>query len=175
MLNSIKNPVEMNSAILDSIGEAVIIIDPADRTIKNCNSVTEDLFGYSKSELIGQKTSILHLSRENYEIFGKESEVVLNRGEIYRGESQMKRKDGSVIETYHTVSALHKDRGWEEGVVSVIRDITEQKEDKNQLRKNLQERSILLAEMHHRVKNNLAIIASLLYIQIEASVDKGVS
>ena len=153
MKDSFKAQEEMNNVILDSIGEAVIIIEPGGRIIRNCNVVTEDLFGYKKSELIGRETSILHVSREHYRQFGKESEAVLNRGEIYRGESQMKRKDGSVIETYHTVSALHKDRGWEEGVVSVIRDITEQKETKKQLQKNLHERSILLAEMHHRVKN----------------------
>ncbi len=165
---------EMNSAILNSIGEAVIIVDPSGRIIRNCNSVTEDLFGYSKSELIGQKTSILHVSREHYEKFGEESEEVLNRGEVYKGEFQMKRKDGSTIDTYHTVSSLNKEQGWEEGVVSVIRDITDQKETEKQLQSHVKERAILLAEVHHRVKNNLAVIAGLLYIQIEASVNEAV-
>jgi len=165
---------EMNSAILDSIGEAVIIVDPSGRTIRNCNSVTEDLFGYSKSELIGRKTSILHVSREHYEQFGEESEKVLNRGEVYKGEFQMQRKDGSIIDTYHTVSSLNNEEGWEEGVVSVIRDITDQKETEKKLQSHVKERSILLAEMHHRVKNNLAVIAGLLYIQIEASVNEAV-
>ena len=165
---------EMNSAILDSIGEAVIIVDPSGRTIRNCNSVTEDLFGYSKSELIGRKTSILHVSREHYEQFGEESEKVLNRGEVYKGEFQMQRKGGSIIDTYHTVSSLNKEEGWEEGVVSVVRDITDQKETEKKLQSHVKERSILLAEMHHRVKNNLAVIAGLLYIQIEASVNEAV-
>ncbi len=164
----------MNSAILDSIGEAVIIVDPAGRIIRNCNAVTEELFGYSKSELLGQETSILHVSREHYEKFGEESEIVLNQGEVYKSEFQMKRKDGEVLDTYHTVSYLQREGGLDEGVVSVIRNITEQKEAEKKLQSNLKERSILLAEMHHRVKNNLAIIASLLYMQIEASVDEKV-
>lgn len=174
MKDTFKAQEEMNNVILDSIGEAVIIIEPGGRIIRNCNAVTEDLFGYKKSELIGRETSILHVSREHYDQFGKESEAVLNRGEVYKGEFQMKRRDGGIIDTYHTISSLHRELGWEKGVVSVIRDISEQKETERLLQSNLKERSILLGEMHHRVKNNLAIIAGLLYMQIEASVDEKV-
>ncbi len=164
----------MNNVILNSIGEAVIIVEPGGRIIRNCNSVTEDLFGYKKGELIGQQTSILHVDREHYIKFGVESEQVLNRGEAYRGEFQMKRKNGEIFETYHTVSSLHNELGWKEGVVSIIRDISEKKQAERKLQSHRKERSILLSEMHHRVKNNLAIIAGLLYMQIEASVDEGV-
>jgi PAS domain S-box-containing protein len=174
MINKLITQEEMNSAILDSIGEAVIVIDPEERTIRNCNTVTEELFGYSKSELIGRNTSVLHVTQEHYEKFGEESEKVLDRGEVYKGQFQMKRKDGSIIDTYNTVSSLNKEQGWEEGVVSVIRDITDQKETEKKLQSHIKERAILLAEMHHRVKNNLAVIAGLLYIQIEASVNEAV-
>ncbi|MDZ7758590.1 PAS domain S-box protein [Rhodohalobacter sp.] len=174
MMNSAITQEKMNSTILDSIGEAVVIVDPSGRIIRNCNSVTEVLFGYSKSELIGQKTSILHVNREHFKKFGEESEKILNRGDVYKGEFQMKRKDGSIIDTYNTVSSLNKEQGWEEGVVSVIRDVTDQKETEKQLQSHVKERSILLAEMHHRVKNNLAVIAGLLYIQIESSVNEAV-
>lgn len=174
MMESLLTKDEMNSTILDSIGEAVIIVDPAERVIRNCNTATEELFGYSKSELIGQKTSILHVSPEHYKKFGEESEKILKRDEVYKGEFEMKRKDGKIIDTYHTVSSLHEENGWKEGVVSVIRDITEQREAERKLQRSLKERSILLSEMHHRVKNNLAVIAGLLYMQIEASVDENV-
>lgn len=173
MINSITQE-EMNSTILDSIGEAVILVDPNGRIIRNCNSVTEELFGYSKEELIGEKTSILHVSKEHFEKFGEVSESVLEQTGVYEGEFQMQRKDGRIIDTYNTVSALRKEAGWDKGVVSVIRDITEQKETERQLQSHKKERSILLAEVHHRVKNNLAIIAGLLYMQIESSVDNNV-
>ncbi len=82
MEDSFKIQEEMNNVILDSIGEAVIIVDPDGRIIRNCNTVTEKLFGYSKSELINQKTSILHVSREHYNKFGEEGEAVLRRGRV---------------------------------------------------------------------------------------------
>lgn len=173
MINSITQQ-DMKNAILDSIGEAVILVDPNGRIIKNCNSVTEELFGYTQEELIGKETSILHVNREHYEHFGSESERVLKTSQVYKGEFKMKRKDGGILHTYHTVSSLNEGLGWEDGVVSVIRDISAQKQAERELMNHKKEKSILLAEVHHRVKNNLAIIAGLLYMQIESSVNKSV-
>gem|GEM_PF-3066378 len=57
------------------------------------------------------------------------------------------------------------------GYVGVSMDITERKEMELQLRQALAEKEVLLREVHHRVKNNLATIASLLELQAHASQD----
>ncbi|MBN2732844.1 MAG: PAS domain S-box protein, partial [Balneolaceae bacterium] len=51
------------------------------------------------------------------------------------------------------------------GIFGVAEDVTYQKEAENKIKQQLEEKTILLAEIHHRVKNNLAVISGLLELQ----------
>jgi|AntRauTorcE11897_2_1112592.scaffolds.fasta_scaffold00559_5 PAS domain S-box-containing protein len=133
--DEIKESRELLKKTFESLHESVIIIDPKSRTITSCNPVTTDLFGYSKNELIGQSTEILHVDRSTYDKFGEMSQHDLETNGVFQAQFIMKRKDGSVFHSDHTVTFVKNDAGDIEKIVSVVRDITDQKEYERELKK----------------------------------------
>ncbi len=78
-------------------------------------------------------------------------------------ETLHRRKDGSVLQV--EVSGRSFNEGGREYLLLIARDITERRLADEALRASLREKEALLKEVHHRVKNNLQVITSLLRLE----------
>ncbi|MDZ7806545.1 MAG: PAS domain S-box protein [Gracilimonas sp.] len=140
--------------------------------IVDCNQALLDLLGYNeKNELIGK--TILEISPEK-QSSGWSSEKLFNEalGEMMsfrkkglQFEWEHFKKDGSLVPVEVVLTNLIDDDG-DSMRYAVYRDITDRKAAENELMDAYEERGALLAEIHHRVKNNLAIISGLIQLQM---------
>ncbi len=93
--------LEMAYAELDTIFNhsmvAIFFLD-GKRNIRRTNQRAADIFGYySPEEIEGLPISVIHLSQEHAENFGKRYETILKKKGVVRVEHQLKRKDASII------------------------------------------------------------------------------
>ncbi len=155
-----------------SLKEAVFVIDLSAQTVITCNSAVEHIFGYKKEEVIGRTLQFLHVNKEQYTEFNEGLSSALKGEGLFNAEFPARRKDGTAIMTEYTVTETSDDSSGRSVLVIVVRDITERKRSEEQLRVALKEKEVLLKEIHHRVKNNLAVISSLLNMQSKYIKDK---
>tara|TARA_R100000455_G_C6261120_1_gene116487 strand:- start:225 stop:1253 length:1029 start_codon:yes stop_codon:yes gene_type:complete len=82
-------------------------------------------------------------------------------------EFRLKDIEGNWVWVSNVRTLVKDEEGNPEAIVGTVRDISNRKKQDQKLEKSLAEKEVLLQEIHHRVKNNLAIISSLLELQKE--------
>jgi|GEM_PF-5813170 len=164
--------------IYDNTIDAILLTVP-DGGILSANAAACGMFQRTEEELV-------RLGREDVVDTSDPHiiEAVRIREETgqFKGELRLKRRDGSVFPA-EVSSSIFTDRNGRRMASMIIHDITNRKMMEEEIRslnrvleervrdrtellnKSLQEKEVLLKEIHHRVKNNLQIIASLFSIQ----------
>lgn len=162
MMDSIKERINYNESILKSISDPMLVIDLEGR-ISFINEPASALTGYSLHQAAGQiYKDVFRLMPLN----GITIDDCLKKQKVVRCfEGTLEVRDGKKVVVRGSCSPIRAADGAICGDIILLRDITKIKEADNQIKASLKEKELLLKEIHHRVKNNLQIISSLLSLQ----------
>jgi PAS domain S-box-containing protein len=130
-----------------------------------CNDALCQMIGYSQTELLGMNGYQLLCEANVTQLMQAIASIRETHEDVHVIDYEVIRKDGSRRSVETSIALKIDQQGVPIGLRGVSRDITKRKETETRLKAALREKEILLKEIHHRVKNNLQVISSLLNLQ----------
>ncbi|MFA6506788.1 MAG: PAS domain S-box protein [Treponemataceae bacterium] len=162
--------ISLKSAALDAADNAVAITD-RNGAIEWVNSAFLKLSGYTEKEAMGKNSrDLVKSGKVDAAVYRSLWDTILS-GQVWRGELVNKRKTGELFYVEMTITPVLNAAGYIEHFIAVDSDITERIRSNERLEASLREKDVLLREVHHRVKNNMQVISSLLNLSANELAD----
>ena len=138
--------VERRRAVSESLLELQAILDNAtvgilftrNRILVRCNALCAEMFRYPLSEFLGLPGRAIYPSDEVYEQLGEEIGPILASGQSYRGELEMRRKDGTLFWCKVSAKAIDP-HSPNEGTIWIMEDVTGERMVQDALRQSTAE------------------------------------
>jgi len=163
----LKNITTLHSAILESVNEGVIGIHN-NGVIFFVNSFALEMLGYETDELTGKDHhSSIHYKSDDGELHLEDCAImnaIKNSKAINNYRDFFVTKEGNLVPVDVTIGQFQYFNSEPQSII-VFRNISEELENERKMLQQIDENRVLLHEVHHRVKNNLQIICSLLSLQ----------
>jgi len=169
--------------IIDFLPDATFAIDVNGKVI-SWNRAIEEMTWVWSEEILGKdnyeysfpfygerRPALIDLVNSSDGEIGKHYQNLKRNGKVLTAETEVKLK-GDTRTVWIKAVPLEDSEGNYMGAIEAIRDITDLRNAEKKLKKSLKEKETLLKEIHHRVKNNLMIISSLLNLQSHYIKDK---
>jgi PAS domain S-box-containing protein len=185
--DALKESEQRLSDIFDFLPDATFAINMEGEVIA-WNRAIEEMTGTSKDEIMGKGNFAYSIPWYGeprpilIDLINEENSEYISRYDYVNKEGQTFFAEVFVPSVYGgkggylwlIASPLFDHEGKQYGAIESVRDITERKTADEQLIKSLKEKEVLLQEIHHRVKNNMQIISSLLNLQTQYVDDEAV-
>ncbi len=166
--------------LADHMSDAIWLMDMNLNTTY-CSPSVVKLRGYTAEEILQLplKKQVTEDSLKRALIIFNEEMKKVNADPSYTFvipiELEYSKKDGSTFHGDSTFTLIRGVNGIPESILGEARDMTERKRAEEKINKLLIEKELLLKEVHHRIKNNMFTIASLLYLQADSIEDPDVA
>ncbi len=151
--------------LFEGANDAIFLMK--DERFVDCNSRTLEMYGCTRDQILGQPPYRFSPPRQYDGRDSREKAEEKMRaamaGEPQRFEWLHCRYDGTPFDAEVSLNRMQVEGAW--GLQAIVRDITERKKAERLVQEALAEKEALLREVHHRVKNNLQVIVSLLEVE----------
>ena len=143
---------------------SMVIICDVDGQVEYVNRRFVEVTGYAREEIVGANPRMVKSGDMPAETY-RQLWSALNSGKSWSGELCNKKKNGQRYWVQASIAPVRNPAGEITNFLAIEEDISERKLWDDQLQAQLKEKEVLLKEVHHRVKNNLQLVASLFNMQ----------
>src|SRR3989339_360819 len=157
-------------AVAEGTSDGIYVKDTSGRYLL-VNSAAANFFGHPVKEILGKDDTFIFPQQEAEKIIASDKNAITKLPETY--------EEAHIIAGMQRFFSITKgpvfnSKGIAFGTFGISREITAHRHSEDKIKNNLREKEILLKEINHRVKNNMAIISSLLSFQAANVKDKSI-